>query len=100
MSNPPSGARGQQTPGSTGADLYNDLDDIALSADYAALQSKYEESEKARASLTTEIEELKQQIVALVEEKSILEKNTVALYNTALRELERKDREIAELKSK
>lgn len=79
--------------------LYDDLEDIAQAVDAEKLQKKCNELEKKNKILNEESIEMRQQIQLLNKEKETLENNIVAVYNTALKELARKDREIADLKS-
>lgn len=77
--------------------LYGDLEDAARSADLEKLTRKVEELTKKNSQLLTELNETKQQLQVLVEEKAIVENNMTVLYNTALREIDRKDKQIAQL---
>jgi cell division protein FtsB len=83
------------------------MDDDALYADLNSEEAWHDaarlmlEVEALRADLTkrdAEITELTAQNKALVEENAALSKNIVAIYNTAIAELQRKNREIAELR--
>lgn len=78
--------------------LYGDLQDKARASAYAALKGKYSELSKEHESLKGELIEMRRQIQFLNEEKSKLETNIVAIYNTAVREMSRKDAQIAELR--
>jgi predicted RNase H-like nuclease (RuvC/YqgF family) len=77
--------------------LYGDLEDAARSAEFEKLTRKVEELTKRNNQLQTELNETKQQLQVLVEEKAIVENNMMVLYNTALREIDRKDKQIAQL---
>ncbi len=77
--------------------LYGDLEDTGRSADFTRLTEKIAELTQKNDSLTTELNETKQQLELLVKEKAVVERNMVVLYNTALREVERKDKQIAQL---
>jgi hypothetical protein len=79
--------------------LYGDLDDKAIAADHLLLTGRITELEKMNATLTTELSEIKQQLMVLTEEKGIVENNMIVLYNTARREMSRKDKQIADLMS-
>lgn len=79
-------------------DLYGDLAHSAAEAEIEALKQSLERSEKDNEALKAEVGQLKQQIVALVDDKTTLERNIVSIYNTALREIKRKDAEIASLR--
>lgn len=77
--------------------LYGDLEDAGRSADFEKLSRRVAELTKKNEQLLIELNEAKQQLHVLVEEKAIVEKNTIVLYNTALREIDRKDKQIAQL---
>lgn len=79
-------------------DLYGDLAHSAAEAEIETLKQSLERSEKDNEALKAEVGQLKQQIVALVDDKTTLERNIVSIYNTALREIKRKDAEIASLR--
>ena len=79
--------------------LYGDLEVNGRSADYVKLTDRVAELTKKNNSLTTELNETRQQMQLLFDEKSIVEKNITLLYNTAQREMDRKDKQIAQLMS-
>lgn len=78
--------------------LYADLESLGQSAELVRLNERLIESEKQNKTLKLEIDDMKQQIEILLEEKKTLENNIVSVYETALREIGRKDKEIASLK--
>jgi uncharacterized protein YydD (DUF2326 family) len=78
--------------------LYADLSNEEARHDVARLMLEVEALRADLAKRDTEIGELAAQNKALAEENAALSKNIVALYNTALAELQRKNREIAELR--
>ena len=80
-----------------GDDLYGDLDEIQKSAQVVRLTEKVAELTKNNETLTTELLETKQQLELLVNEKAVVERNMMLLYNTAQREIERKDKQIVDL---
>ena len=80
-------------------DLYDDLDDVASSLILSRSKEELDKLSKQVAALTTDNEELKQQVSMLLKDRNNLEENIQAIYNTALREIERKDKEIASLRS-
>jgi len=80
-----------------GDDLYGDLDEIRKSAQVVRLTDKVSELTKSNQTLTTELLETKQQLELLVNEKAVVERNMMLLFNTAQREIERKDKQIADL---
>jgi predicted RNase H-like nuclease (RuvC/YqgF family) len=77
--------------------LYGDLEDTGRSADFEKLSKKVVDLTKKNEQLQAELNETKQQLNVLLEEKAIVEKNMMVLYNTALREIDRKDKQIAQL---
>ena len=77
--------------------LYGDIDDNGKDIKIQELQEQYDKEIKINSLLTTEINQLKQQIVALVNDRKQLETNMLTLYNTAKREIKRKDEVIADL---
>jgi predicted nuclease with TOPRIM domain len=77
--------------------LYGDLEDTGRSADFEKLSKKVADLTKKNEQLQAELNETKQQLNVLVEEKAVVEKNMMVLYNTALREIDRKDKQIAQL---
>lgn len=74
-------------------DLYGDLGEQARAIE----AEKYAAAEKRYAAQDQELQELRDQIKCLVEEKKQLEENIVSLYHTAQREIGRKDQQIAAL---
>ena len=79
-------------------DLYGDLDYHSKNAEIESLNKQLSESEQNLSESRKEIEQLRSKICVLVEEKRTVENNIVSVYNTALREIKRKDRELAELR--
>ena len=78
-------------------DLYGDLEEIRKSSQVVRLTEKVAELTKNNETLTTELLETKQQLELLVNEKAVVERNMMLLYNTAQREIERKDKQIVDL---
>ena len=79
-------------------DLYGDLIVAGKDAEIERLSKELFEKEKENCGLKDEVDQLRQQLAAIMEEKQIVENNLMAIYNTALRELKRKDKELAELR--
>lgn len=79
-------------------DLYGDLIVAGKDAEIERLSKELFEKEKENCSLKDEIDQLRQQLASIIEEKQTVENNLMAIYNTALRELKRKDKELAELR--
>jgi hypothetical protein len=77
--------------------LYGDLDNTGRDAQVALLLEKVDALTKKNEAVTSELTETKHQLQVLVTEKAVVERNMVVLFNTALREIERKDKQIAEL---
>lgn len=77
--------------------LYGDLEDAGRSADHVKLTERVADLTKKNDFLSAELAETKQQLLLLVEEKAIVENNMIVLYNTAQREMDRKDKQIAQL---
>ncbi len=80
--------------------LYGDLEATGRDAEMQRLRDMVESEQKKYAQQSQDVQALKDQISILVVEKTQLEKNIVAVYNTALREIKRKDLEITALRSK
>ena len=86
--------------GEEGADddiFYGDLEDSGRSADQLKLIDKVAELTKKNSSLTAELNETRKQLQILADEKSIVENNMIILYNTAQREIGRKEKQLASL---
>jgi CII-binding regulator of phage lambda lysogenization HflD len=79
-------------------DLYGDIDLLSRNIKIDQLEKTIEDKDKSVSALQTELDQVKSQFTLMITEKQTLEKNMVALYNTAVRELQRKDHEIAELR--
>ena len=79
-------------------DLYGDLEDAGLQVEIQKLKQALLENEKQKKVLTDENAQLKEQISCLVVDSKQLEKNIMAVYNTASREMKRKDKEITDLR--
>lgn len=80
-------------------ELYGDLVDIGHNNEILRLQSQVNDVEKRNAELESEVGELKKQLELVLAEKRKLEENCCLIYNTAMREIGRKDREIERLRS-
>ena len=77
--------------------FYGDLEDSGRSADQLKLIDKVAELTKKNSSLTAELNETRKQLQILADEKSIVENNMIILYNTAQREIGRKEKQLASL---
>ena len=79
-------------------DLYGDLEDTGLQVEIQELKQALLENEKKNKVLADENVQLKEQISCLVADSKQLEKNIMTVYNTASREMKRKDKEITDLR--
>mmetsp|Transcript_8646 Transcript_8646/g.12916 ORF Transcript_8646/g.12916 Transcript_8646/m.12916 type:complete len:97 (+) Transcript_8646:46-336(+) len=80
-------------------DLYGDLETKAKTAEAQLLQERVKSVMKENKALVAETNEYKEQLRLLCIEKSQVEENMITLYNTAIRELDRKEKEISDLRS-
>ena len=80
--------------------LYGDLEFTGKDAEVMRLQELVLTERNKQQLLVQEIALLKEQMVCLAKDKAQLEANTVAIYNTAMREIKRKDAEIIELRGR
>lgn len=79
-------------------ELYGDLEDISKSLENKQLVKKLEEANARNEALAKELAEMKHHLISIVEEKDRLEANIVIIYQTALRDVARLNREIVSLK--
>jgi hypothetical protein len=79
-------------------DLYGDLEDAGLQVEVQKLKHSLSEEQKKSKLVRDENAQLKEQMNCLVVDSKQLEKNIMAVYNTALREVKRKDKEILKLR--
>jgi hypothetical protein len=79
--------------------LYEDIDVVGDSAEIQKLHDQIKLLQEQLLKKDKDSEELNKQIQIINGEKLIVERNMVALYNTALAEVNRKDREIKELRT-
>jgi predicted nucleic acid-binding Zn-ribbon protein len=82
------------------SNLYSDLESLGALEEAKRLRGALAKLEKRNVALESELEETKQQVKKLVEEKSVLEKNLSAVWTTAKAEMDRKDKRIVELNNK
>jgi predicted RNase H-like nuclease (RuvC/YqgF family) len=78
--------------------LYQDLEDIEATVEIVKLREKIEELQTNNEKLTIVNSDLRNQIEKLLADRTNLEHNIMAVYNTALREIDRKNRDIDDLK--
>ena len=79
--------------------LYGDLENTARDAEMQGLVDGLQAEQKKNSQLMQDMQLMKDQVACLIAEKSVLETNIVAVYNTAMREIKRKDGEIVTLKA-
>mmetsp|Transcript_15963 Transcript_15963/g.26887 ORF Transcript_15963/g.26887 Transcript_15963/m.26887 type:complete len:91 (+) Transcript_15963:167-439(+) len=79
--------------------LYGDIDRAGKDTEIEQLKETINKVQVQNDALTAENLQLKEQISCLVADKTQLEANIVSLYDTAKRELKRKDVANAELRS-
>lgn len=79
--------------------LYGDIADAALQDQVEKLQTQLIEEQKEKKALRDENAQLKEQMQALLKDSKQLEVNIMAIYNTALREIKRKDTGLQELRA-
>jgi cell division protein FtsB len=72
-------------------DLYGDIDSAAKEAEIQQLKELLDSEKKRNETLAAENTQLKAQIDVLVKDRTQLETNMLTLYNTAKRELKRKN---------
>lgn len=80
-------------------DLYGDIDNATKDAEIRQLKEDLLAEKKRNQSLTEEMEQLRAQTIILNKDKSQLEVNIKSVFDTALREIKRKDRDIADLQA-
>ena len=80
-------------------DLYADLDASNDNAEIRRLQEALKKSTDLNGTLQSTVEDLTSQLRLVVEEKDVIENNLVSIYNTALRELARRDKQIVALQA-
>ncbi len=78
-------------------DLYGDLEEKGQISELQEMTEKYEAEKAANELLKKENANLIVQLEELMREKKVLESNISCLYETAVIEIGRKDKEIASL---
>ena len=81
-----------------GDELYGDLETANLNIDLEKATSRCIELEKQLKAVEQELVQCRQHSSQVSIEKDQLEKNMIILYNTALLEISRKDKELADLR--
>ena len=79
--------------------LYEDLDNRECKVELEKLREVVNNYEVENKNLNATLNELNDQLKLVLQDRNQLEANMVALYNTAIREIQRKDREIEELRN-
>lgn len=74
--------------------LYEDIENIGQDLEIQRLTTENEDLRKQLANLSSEIQDLRDQMSYVVNQRDTLEKNLMTIYNTALKEIARKDREL------
>lgn len=80
-------------------DLYGDIEILARSAAEEHFKKRLQKSLQQNKALEAELKDYKEQIKSLNLEKAQLEQNMIALYNTAVSEIARKDKQIVDLRA-
>mmetsp|Transcript_6554 Transcript_6554/g.10715 ORF Transcript_6554/g.10715 Transcript_6554/m.10715 type:complete len:108 (+) Transcript_6554:198-521(+) len=79
-------------------DLYGDIETLARSAAEEQFKKRLHKSLQQNKALEAELKDHKEQIKLLTLEKAQVEQNMMCLYNTAVSEIARKDKQLAELR--
>jgi hypothetical protein len=80
-------------------DLYGDIETLARSAEAEQFKKRLQKSLKQNKVLEAELKDYKEQIRLLNMEKAQVEQNLMSLYNTAVSEIARKDKQIIDLRA-
>ena len=79
-------------------DLYGGLEESGRQEEIERLRSELDSCKRSEKTLQTELNETKTQVIALNGDLRVMEDNMSTLFNTALLEVSRKNREIESLK--
>jgi hypothetical protein len=79
--------------------LYGDLSSKGLEVELELAAAALGAEQKKSKALVEENGQLKEQLLAVIKDSKQLEDNIMTVYNTALREIQRKDRELADLRA-
>jgi predicted RNase H-like nuclease (RuvC/YqgF family) len=74
--------------------MYGDLEESAKESEFNEMKRQYKEIMNRNKYLENELVELRKQVETMNKERQNVETNFVELYNTAAKEIERKDRAI------
>lgn len=80
-------------------DLYGDIETLARSAEAEQFKKRLQKSLQKNKILEAELKEYKEQICLVNAEKAQVEQNMLCLYNTAVSEIARKDKQIVDLRA-
>jgi len=80
-------------------DIYKDIENNYMMTNIEILQKEIDVIKEDNEKLRIELKEANEQIKYLNNDNNTLKTNIIAMYNTALQEIERKDKKIAELTS-
>nr|CAD7453100.1 unnamed protein product [Timema tahoe] len=80
-------------------DIYDHLPDSNITEDVQKIQERYKKLSRIAISLKKRLKESAEQNQTLKEENEQLKENISSLYKTAVKEIQRKDRTIAELRA-
>nr|CAD7594583.1 unnamed protein product [Timema genevievae] len=80
-------------------DIYDHLPDSNITEDVQKIQERYKKLSRIAISLKKRLKESAEQNQTLKEENQQLKENISSLYKTAVKEIQRKDRTIAELRA-
>lgn len=78
-------------------DLYGDLVESGKQEEIHKLIVELDDLKSRLSASQTEVHELKYQLHLVLDEKKVLENNISVIYNTAVREVARKDKELERL---
>ena len=79
-------------------DLYSGLEESGRAEEIERLRADLDSCRKSEKALQAELNETKTQVITLNDDLRVLEDNMTTLFNTAMLEVSRKDREIESLK--
>ena len=77
--------------------LYGDIDSIGVSLENQRIQQDLSELRRKHDAVSSELADVKAQLIKAINEKDTIERNLIQLYNTATKEISRKDKEIMKL---
>lgn len=78
-------------------ELYGDLETTGLSEELKRKQKENDKLRKEKSEVEAELRDIRDQIKSVTRDNQILEENILAVWNTATKEIGRKDKMIANL---